>query len=62
MWVGVVSPGMISPSMTLAVYFGAFLNRGFWWVCSQALSTVAFTTPCVFMATFTAGHLGGLYL
>ena len=55
-------PGMISPSMTSAVYFGAFLGLGSWWACGQALSTVAFSTLCVFMAIFTASHLGGLYL
>ncbi|XP_065775240.1 piezo-type mechanosensitive ion channel component 2-like [Muntiacus reevesi] len=54
--------GMISPSMTSAVYFGAFLGLGSWWACGQALSTVAFSALCVFMAIFTAGHLGGLYL
>ncbi|XP_043336503.1 piezo-type mechanosensitive ion channel component 2-like [Cervus canadensis] len=54
--------GMISPSMTSAVYFGAFLGLGSWWACGQALSTVAFSTLCVFMAIFTTGHLGGLYL
>ncbi|CAI9154390.1 unnamed protein product [Rangifer tarandus platyrhynchus] len=54
--------GMISPSMTSAVYFGAFLGLGSWWACGQALSTMAFSTLCVFMAIFTAGHLGGLYI
>lgn len=62
MWVEVVSPRMISPSMTSAVYFGAFLGLGSWWACGRALSTVAFSTLCVFTAIFTAGHLEGLYL
>ena len=53
---------MVSPSVTSAVYSGAFLGLGSWWACRQALSTVAFSTLCVFMAIFTVGHLGGLYL
>ncbi|XP_071067930.1 piezo-type mechanosensitive ion channel component 2-like [Dasypus novemcinctus] len=54
--------GMLSPSVTSAVYFGAFLGLGSWWACRRALSALAFSALCVFMAIFTAGHLGSLYL
>ncbi|KAG8513336.1 Piezo-type mechanosensitive ion channel component 2, partial [Galemys pyrenaicus] len=57
-----ISPGMASPSVTSAVYFGAFLGLGSWWACRRRLSTPVFSTLCVFMAIFTAGHLGSLYL
>ncbi|XP_075383802.1 piezo-type mechanosensitive ion channel component 2-like [Tenrec ecaudatus] len=54
--------GMVSPSVTSAVYFGAFLGLGSWWACQWALSALAFSSLCVFMTIFTAGHLGSLYL
>ncbi|XP_012863894.1 piezo-type mechanosensitive ion channel component 2-like [Echinops telfairi] len=54
--------GMVSPSITSAVYFGAFLGLGSWWACRWALSALAFSSLCVFMTIFTAGHLGSLYL
>ncbi|KAJ8779081.1 hypothetical protein J1605_012932 [Eschrichtius robustus] len=53
---------MVSPSVTSAVYSGAFLGLGSWWACRRALSTVTFSTLCVLTAIFTVGHLGGLYL
>ncbi|ELW71183.1 Protein PIEZO2 [Tupaia chinensis] len=54
--------GMVVPSLPSAVYFGAFLGLGSWWACGQALSAMAFSMLCVFMAVFTAGHLTSLYL
>lgn len=53
--------GMVSPSITSAVYFGAFLGLGSWWACRRAVSSPFFSTLCVFMAIFTAGHLSHLY-
>ncbi|XP_028926177.1 piezo-type mechanosensitive ion channel component 2-like [Ornithorhynchus anatinus] len=54
--------GIVSPSVTSAVYFFAFLGLCSWWSCRRALSINAFSSLCVMMAIFTAGHFGILYM
>lgn len=61
-WVGVVSLGMVSPAVTSAMSFGAFLGLGPWWACNQALSAPAFSKLCVFKAIFPAVRPGNLNL
>ncbi|KAG9339699.1 hypothetical protein JZ751_023345, partial [Albula glossodonta] len=45
-----------------ALYFGAFLCLVWWWVCGRSISLLLFSTMCVLMAIFSAGHILGLYL
>ncbi|XP_027706364.1 piezo-type mechanosensitive ion channel component 2-like [Vombatus ursinus] len=54
--------GIIYPSLTSAVYFVTFLVICSWWSCHQEVGTLAFSTVCVSLAIFTAGHIGSLYL
>ncbi|XP_044515574.1 piezo-type mechanosensitive ion channel component 2-like [Gracilinanus agilis] len=54
--------GIIYPSLTSAVYFVTFLAICSWWSCHHEVGTLAFSTICVSMAIFTAGHIGSLYL
>jgi hypothetical protein len=44
------------------VYFGTFLGLVWWWVFLRSLSLLFFSTLCVMMAIFSAGHLLCLYL
>ncbi|XP_031649162.1 piezo-type mechanosensitive ion channel component 2-like [Oncorhynchus kisutch] len=54
--------GIALPSLTSAVYFGTFLGLVWWWVFLRSLSLLFFSTLCVMMAIFSAGHLLCLYL
>uniref|UniRef100_A0A673ABJ4 Uncharacterized protein n=1 Tax=Sphaeramia orbicularis TaxID=375764 RepID=A0A673ABJ4_9TELE len=54
--------GITLPSLTSAVYFGAFLGLLWWWVFSRSISLLIFSSLCVMMAIFSAGHLLALYL
>ncbi|KAJ8015813.1 hypothetical protein DPEC_G00000250 [Dallia pectoralis] len=54
--------GIALPSLTSAVYFGTFLGLVSWWVYLRSLSLLLFSTLCVTMAIFSAGHLLVLYL
>ncbi|XP_038863404.1 piezo-type mechanosensitive ion channel component 2-like [Salvelinus namaycush] len=54
--------GIALPSLTSAVYFGTFLGLVWWWVFLRSLSLLFFSTLCVMMAIFSAGHLLSLYL
>ncbi|XP_036605792.1 piezo-type mechanosensitive ion channel component 2-like [Trichosurus vulpecula] len=54
--------GIIYPSLTSAVYFVTFLGICSWWSCHREVGTLAFSTMCVSLAIFTAGHIGSLYL
>uniref|UniRef100_A0A667XD70 Uncharacterized protein n=1 Tax=Myripristis murdjan TaxID=586833 RepID=A0A667XD70_9TELE len=57
-----VCPGITLPSLTSGVYFGVFLGLVWWWVFSRSISLLLFSTLCVMMAIFSAGHLLALYL
>ncbi|KAJ8332691.1 hypothetical protein SKAU_G00424800 [Synaphobranchus kaupii] len=54
--------GISLPSLTSAVYFGTFLCLVWWWVCGRSISLLLFSTLCVLMAIFSAGHILLLYL
>ncbi|XP_024915441.1 piezo-type mechanosensitive ion channel component 2 [Cynoglossus semilaevis] len=54
--------GIILPSLTSGVYFGIFLGLVWWWVFGRSLSLLLFSSLCVMMAIFSAGHLMALYL
>ncbi|XP_036388553.1 piezo-type mechanosensitive ion channel component 2 [Megalops cyprinoides] len=54
--------GIALPSLTSALYFGVFLCLVWWWVLGRSLSLLLFSTLCVMMAIFSAGHILGLYL
>ncbi|KAG2461806.1 PIEZ2 protein, partial [Polypterus senegalus] len=54
--------GITLPSLTSSVYFAAFLALVLWWSCCRTVSMVVFSSLCVMMAIFSAGHLLGLYL
>ncbi|XP_074046911.1 piezo-type mechanosensitive ion channel component 2-like [Macrotis lagotis] len=54
--------GIIYPSLTSAVYFITFMGICSCWSCHCEVSTLTFSTMCVSMAIFTAGHIGSLYL
>ncbi|XP_064156489.1 piezo-type mechanosensitive ion channel component 2 isoform X4 [Anguilla rostrata] len=54
--------GISLPSLTSALYFGTFLFLVWWWVCGRSLSLLVFSTLCVLMAIFSAGHILLLYL
>ena len=44
------------------MYFGTFLGLVWWWVFGRSINLLVFSTLCVFMAIFSAGHLLALYL
>ncbi|XP_067410652.1 piezo-type mechanosensitive ion channel component 2-like [Emydura macquarii macquarii] len=46
----------------LAVYFFTFLGLCSWWACHRPITLVTFSSLCVMMAIFSAGHLAALYL
>ncbi|KAL1021410.1 hypothetical protein UPYG_G00012940 [Umbra pygmaea] len=54
--------GIALPSLTSAVYFGTFLCLVWWWVYLRSLSLLLFSSLCVMMSIFSAGHLLSLYL
>uniref|UniRef100_A0A8C3RQQ0 Piezo-type mechanosensitive ion channel component n=1 Tax=Chelydra serpentina TaxID=8475 RepID=A0A8C3RQQ0_CHESE len=54
--------GIILPSVTSAVYFFTFLGLCSWWACHRPITVVTFSSLCVMMAIFSAGHLAALYL
>ncbi|XP_062282616.1 piezo-type mechanosensitive ion channel component 2 [Scomber scombrus] len=54
--------GITLPSLTSAVYFGAFLGLVWWWVLSRSISLLLFSSLCVMMAIYSGGHLLALYL
>ncbi|KAG7273270.1 hypothetical protein CRUP_009698, partial [Coryphaenoides rupestris] len=54
--------GIIAASMTSCVYFLVFLGLVWWWVFHRSLSMLLFSTLCIMLALFSAGHLLLLYL
>ncbi|XP_043944909.1 piezo-type mechanosensitive ion channel component 2-like [Protopterus annectens] len=54
--------GITIPSLTSGVYFFTFLGICSWWACYRMFSTIVFSSLCVMMAIFSAGHLIGIYL
>ncbi|XP_065421309.1 piezo-type mechanosensitive ion channel component 2-like [Chrysemys picta bellii] len=54
--------GIILPSVTSAIYFFTFLGLCSWWACHRPITVVTFSSLCVMMAVFSAGHLAALYL
>ncbi|KAF6735527.1 Piezo-type mechanosensitive ion channel component 2 [Oryzias melastigma] len=54
--------GITLPSITSGVYFGVFLGLVWWWIFSRSISMLLFSSLCVMMAIFSAGHLLALYL
>ncbi|KAE8293253.1 Piezo-type mechanosensitive ion channel component 2 Protein FAM38B [Larimichthys crocea] len=54
--------GIILPSLTSGVYFGAFLGLVWWWIFNRPISMLIFSSLCVMMAIFSGGHLLALYL
>ncbi|XP_019403737.1 PREDICTED: piezo-type mechanosensitive ion channel component 2-like isoform X2 [Crocodylus porosus] len=54
--------GIIFPSATSATYFFTFLGLCSWWSCHLPIALVTFSSLCVMMAIFSAGHLTALYL
>ncbi|XP_042564868.1 piezo-type mechanosensitive ion channel component 2 [Clupea harengus] len=54
--------GIALPSLTSTVYFGAFLSLVWLWVYGHPLSLLVFSSLCVMMTIFSAGHILGLYL
>ncbi|XP_063049296.1 piezo-type mechanosensitive ion channel component 2 [Engraulis encrasicolus] len=54
--------GIALPSLTSSVYFGAFLMLVWLWVYNRPVSLLAFSSMCVMMTIFSAGHIFGLYL
>ncbi|CAL8369473.1 unnamed protein product [Lota lota] len=54
--------GIMLPSLTSCVYFLVFLGLVWWWVFHRSLSLLLFSTLCVMLALFSAGHLLVLYL
>ncbi|KAH1182432.1 hypothetical protein KIL84_010186 [Mauremys mutica] len=54
--------GIILPSVTSAIYFFTFLGLCSWWACHRPITMVTFSSLCVMMAIFSAGHLAALYL
>nr|XP_025041544.1 piezo-type mechanosensitive ion channel component 2-like [Pelodiscus sinensis] len=54
--------GIILPSVTSAVYFFTFLGLCSWWACHRPITLATFSSLCVMMAIFSAGHLVALYL
>lgn len=57
-----VFTGIILPSLTSGVYFGAFLGLVWWWIFNRPISMLIFSSLCVMMAIFSGGHLLALYL
>ncbi|KAM4609898.1 piezo-type mechanosensitive ion channel component 2 [Polymixia lowei] len=54
--------GITLPSLTSGVYFGVFLGLVWWWVLNRSINLLLFSTLCVMMTIFSAGHLLALYL
>ncbi|XP_030641114.1 piezo-type mechanosensitive ion channel component 2 [Chanos chanos] len=54
--------GIALPSLTSAVYFGAFLSLVWCWVLGFSISLLFFSSLCVMMTIFSAGHILSLYL
>ncbi|KAK0137757.1 Piezo-type mechanosensitive ion channel component 2 [Merluccius polli] len=54
--------GITLPSLTSCLYFLVFLGLVWWWVFHRSLSLLLFSTLCVMLALFSAGHLLILYL
>ncbi|KAF7646949.1 hypothetical protein LDENG_00179980 [Lucifuga dentata] len=54
--------GIMLPSLTSGVYFGVFLGLVWWWVFSCSISLLLFSSLCVMMSIFSAGHLLALYV
>ncbi|XP_034027616.1 piezo-type mechanosensitive ion channel component 2 [Thalassophryne amazonica] len=54
--------GITLPSLTSAVYFGVFLGLVWWWIFSYSITLLPFSSLCVMMAIFSAGHVLALYL
>lgn len=57
-----VNAGIMQPSLTSAVYFAAFLGLVWWWIFGRSISMLIFSSLCVMMAIFSAGHLLALYV
>lgn len=54
-------PGIAHPSAFSSVYFLLFLAICTWWACHFPISPLGFSTLCVMVSCFGAGHLICLY-
>ncbi|XP_072771947.1 piezo-type mechanosensitive ion channel component 2 [Nerophis lumbriciformis] len=54
--------GIILPSLTSSVYFATFLGLVWWWIFGRPISLLLFSSLCVMMAIFSAGHLLAIYV
>ncbi|XP_062854275.1 piezo-type mechanosensitive ion channel component 2 [Trichomycterus rosablanca] len=54
--------GIALPSLTSALYFGTFLSLVWCWVLGHSISLLHFSTLCMLMTIFSAGHIVVLYL
>ncbi|TRY91695.1 hypothetical protein DNTS_003339, partial [Danionella cerebrum] len=54
--------GLVCPSLTSALYFLLFLLLVWSWVLGWSISLLLFSSLCVMMSIFSAGHLLILYL
>ncbi|KAI4871611.1 hypothetical protein NFI96_000999 [Prochilodus magdalenae] len=54
--------GIALPSLTSALYFGAFLSLVWCWVLRYSLDLLLFSTLCLMMIIFSGGHILVLYL
>nr|XP_014342463.1 PREDICTED: piezo-type mechanosensitive ion channel component 2-like [Latimeria chalumnae] len=54
--------GIILPSFTSGVYFFTFLGLCSWWAYRCSFNLLVFSSICVMMSIFSAGHLIAIYL
>ncbi|KAL7827663.1 hypothetical protein SRHO_G00333810 [Serrasalmus rhombeus] len=54
--------GIALPSLTSALYFGAFLSLVWCWVLGYSIDLLLFSTLCLMMTIFSGGHILILYL
>ncbi|KAL6456500.1 hypothetical protein MHYP_G00350440 [Metynnis hypsauchen] len=54
--------GIALPSLTSALYFGAFLSLVWCWVLDYSIDLLLFSTLCLMMTIFSGGHILILYL
>ncbi|XP_049341464.1 piezo-type mechanosensitive ion channel component 2 [Astyanax mexicanus] len=54
--------GIALPSLTSALYFGAFLSLVWCWVLGHSIDLLLFSTLCLMMTIFSGGHIIVLYL
>ncbi|XP_072538712.1 piezo-type mechanosensitive ion channel component 2 [Salminus brasiliensis] len=54
--------GIALPSLTSALYFGAFLSLVWCWVLGYSIDLLLFSTLCMMITIFSGGHIVVLYL